>query len=180
MSASGEKRRNKDGGRNDWRTLQGLSHYPITNDGRVLSMWKGSPVELSGGIDKDGYRKYVLIDDNGSRRYVRRCSMVCEAFHGPRPDGAVVRHHDGTRQNDDPRNLSWADQKTNLADRIEHGTAPRGERSVKARITTAQAGEIKRALAEGGNPRDIARRIGCTAGTVFAIRYGLSWRWLSA
>jgi hypothetical protein len=41
--------------------------------------------------------------------------LVCEAFHGPAPDGAnIVLHLDENALNNRPENLRWGTQKENL------------------------------------------------------------------
>lgn len=158
-------------------TLPGLSRYRISSDGDVVSLWGAIPRVLKGGTDKDGYRKFVLIDDEGRRRYVRRAILVCTAFHGPRPLGMTVRHYpDGTPTNDAAANLSWAPHSVNCRDKLEHGTAQRGTRNGNATITEEAARRIK---AMRDMPATaVAAEVGCTKAVVNNIRYGNSWGWL--
>jgi hypothetical protein len=55
------------------RQLPGLSRYLLWSHGEIESVRTGE--YLHGGLDKDGYRKFVLIDDDGRRRYIRRASL---------------------------------------------------------------------------------------------------------
>lgn len=48
--------------------------------------------------------------------------MVCEAFHGLRPEGMEVRHLDGNSQNDAASNLAWGTRSENIRDAVRHGT----------------------------------------------------------
>jgi hypothetical protein len=158
-------------------TLAGFSKYVIRRDGEIVSLWGRNPRVLTGGRDKDGYRKFVLIDDAGERRYMRRAIMVCTAFHGPRPEGMTVRHYpDGTRTNDAATNLSWAPHSVNCQDKLEHGTAQRGTNNGNATITEAAARRIKEMV--GIPAGKVAAEIGCTKHVVNNIRSGSSWRWL--
>lgn len=160
------------------KQLPGLSQYLLRSDGEVLSLWKGSPQVIQGGVDKDGYRKFVLIDDTGSRRYVRRASLICAAYHGPRLKGMEVRHLDGTRDNDAPCNLAWSTHSENCADKLGHGTAQRGEKNGNGKLTEAQAREAKSRLAAGEKASEIAKDYGVKRGTIYNIKYGSAWSWL--
>jgi hypothetical protein len=160
------------------KKLAGLSKYFFRSDGEVISIWKGEPQILKGGIDKDGYRKFVLIDDTGSRRYVRRSSLMCAAYHGPRPTGKEVRHLDGSRDNDAPSNLVWATHAENCADKLGHGTAQRGVRNGNGKLTEEQAREAKSRLATGEHPKEICKDYGVSFGAIYNIKYGRTWVWL--
>lgn len=157
-------------------TLPGFSKYRIREDGEVVTLWPAEPRILKGGTDKDGYRKFVLIDDAGERRYMRRCVMACAAFHGPRPDGMTVRHGDGTRQNDSKANLSWATHSVNCMDKLAHGTAQRGVKNGNAVISEDLARKIKSSL---HIPTcKLTKLFGVQKHIVNNIRNGSSWGWL--
>lgn len=158
-----------------YKTITGLSKYQIREDGEIVSNWS-EPKVLAGGTDKDGYRKFVLIDDLGARRYLRRASLVCTAYHGPRPRGKNVRHLDGSRTNDRPDNLAWGTQAENCADKLLHGTIQRGNNSGTAKITEAQALAVKAMLPK--KTRVISEKLGISKHTINNIRYGNSWSWL--
>lgn len=168
----------KAAGRSDiFRTVSGLSRYVLRNDGEVISLCRRKSKILKGGSDKDGYRKFVLIDDNGKRRHVRRACLICEAFHGPRPKDMNVRHKDGTRQNDSPENLEWATQTKNIADMKIHGTVMIGIKNHRAKLSADQVLEIKRNLEI--SCADFSRKFGVSVPTISAIRTGKTWNWLN-
>lgn len=156
--------------------LPGLSKYQIRADGEVVSLWSKEPKILRGGDDKDGYRKFVLIGDDGKRRYVRRASLVCTAFHGPRPDGMLVRHRDGSRQNDSKENLSWATQSENCQDKLEHGTAQRGTKNGNCITSEEMARAVKGMLHLPTSK--IVKLLPVSKFVVNNIRSGTSWTWL--
>ena len=160
------------------KKLPGLSKYLIRSDGEIVSTWGKESRVLSGGLDKDGYRKFVLIDDMGARRYVRRASLVCAAFHGPRHKGKEVRHLDGTRINDVPANLAWGTHKENCADKIGHMTRQRGVASGNCTISEAQALQIKDMISKGIVVAEIAKEIGVRKTLINNIKYGNTWAWL--
>ena len=160
------------------KQLPGLSRYAFRSDGEVISHWGKEPKTLAGGQDKDGYRKFVLIDDMGARRYVRRASLICAAFHGPRPKGKEVRHIDGSKTNDAPSNLSWATHAENCADKAMHGTSQRGAVNGNAKLTQDQAKAAKSRIARGDSCAEIAKGFGVSKSTIFNIKYGKTWAWL--
>ena len=160
------------------KQLPGLSKYGIRADGEIESYWATNPKVLAGGVDKDGYRKFVLIDDLGARRYVRRSSLVCTAFHGPRQKGLEVRHLDGTRDNDSAGNLAWSTHRENIADKEAHGTAQKGESAGNVKITERQAARAKKLWAVGATVTEVMRDTGITRHIAYNIKYGNSWAWL--
>lgn len=62
---------------------------------------------------------YIFILING--KDVKRATMVCLAFHGPKPpDKDVCAHWDDIKHNDKPSNLRWATRKENAEDRVRN------------------------------------------------------------
>lgn len=109
---------------------------------------------------------------------MRRASLICAAYHGPRPKGKEVRHLDGTRQNDAPYNLAWSTHAENCADKISHGTAQRGEKNGNGKLTEAQARQAKSRLASGEAAPEIAKDYGVKRATIYNIKYGKAWSWI--
>lgn len=155
------------------KTLPGLSSYLFREDGEVIGLRSGAP--LAGGTDKDGYRKFVLIDDSGERRHLRRASLICTAYHGDRPGGMVVRHLDGSRTNDSAINLAWATQADNIADKVVHGTRQIGPLNNRTKLTLDQVAYI-RAHPEK-TYRGLAQELGVTTGAISGVRGGKTWAW---
>lgn len=161
-----------DGG-HDLRELPGFSRYRFRADGEVIGLRKVSPARiLLGGSDKDGYRRFILMDDGGARRSVRRAVLICTAFHGGRPSGLQVRHLDGVNDNDHHENLCWGTAKENAADRNRHGTSCHGESNPQAKLTQRQADGVRASLESNGA---LANRFNVTKGTISHIRNGRSW-----
>jgi hypothetical protein len=106
-------------------------------------------------------------------------TAVCIAFHGPRPDGLIVRHLDGNLLNNQAHNLRWGTQEENEADKILHGTAPRGENHGAVKLTEKQVKEIRSAPDRWGINQELASRYGVARSTISNIRTGRNWRHLS-
>jgi len=133
----------------EWRPITGFP-YEAGSEGRVRRTAGGSNNAkpgrvLKGYINADGYTR-VRLSRLGEvyDRTVHR--LVCEAFHGP-SELPEVRHLDGNPANNQPSNLAWGTQAQNAADRDSHGRTRRGETSGRAKLTDAQAVEIREAHA---------------------------------
>lgn len=106
--------------------------YEISDQGRLRSLTR--KVATKGGkfrtvksqlirprINRGGYEQVTL----SFRR--KPCTvlihrLVCEAFHGPAPEGKpLVLHWDGDRLNNRVGNLRWGDNADNMADLKRHG-----------------------------------------------------------
>lgn len=146
-----------------WLSL-GLAHE-ISSMGRIRTITNWRPIV--GSKDRDGY---VVVCVCGEKR--RRSNLVAEAFIGPRPDGLIVCHNDGSRDNDAADNLRYATQADNCADKRAHGTHQKGSRHPRASITEEIAASIKRAR---GHARTVAEDHGTTVHVVNDIRRGRTW-----
>ena len=68
----------------------------------------------SGGVAGLKERRYI-VGSMKSKRTLKVAQMVCEAFHGPMPEGKpYVLHRDEDARNNRPDNLYWGTQKENL------------------------------------------------------------------
>lgn len=122
-----------------------------------------------------GYLKIkVSVNNIQWDEYIHR--MVCAAYHGPCPDGMESRHLDGTRNNNRPENLQWADKKTNEADKLTHGTLVRGERNGVSVMTEALVIEARRRAANGERIDRIAESMGINRMTVGGAISGKRWK----
>lgn len=106
-------------------------------------------------------------------------TAVCVAFHGPRPAGQVVRHLDGNPANNQAHNLSWGTQEENEADKVLHGTAPRGENHGGCKLTEEQVRDILAAPQRRGIVRELSELHEISASMVSNIRTGRNWRHLA-
>lgn len=106
--------------------------YEVSSAGRVRSVDRISPFsdgraaryegqELKLHTDACGYPEAVLSKYSKGKT-VGVHILVCEAFHGPRPDGLVVRHLNGIPADNRPGNLAWGTRAENMQDKKRHGT----------------------------------------------------------
>lgn len=175
MSAGGSSDKPKCGGLSakQWRTLDWLPGYEISEDGEI---WNGSRI-LPGCVDGQGYRIHKLTTAEKGKYPYKAHRLVCEAFHGPAPEGKpCVAHGDGVRTNNHYTNLRWASHQENVRDRIAHQTDVSGERNPRAILTWEQVCEIReRFTGLRGEKSKLAREYGISIGAMQSILSGRNW-----
>ncbi len=121
----------------------------------------------------EGYPFVAIIEDK-RRRTMPVHRLVCEAFHGLRPFGrAVVRHLDGSRNNNMPYNLSWGSQSQNEADKRRHGRVSEGEGHGQAKLSKEGVRIIRASIPFGlWNTADAAKVFGVHPSTIRRIATG--------
>lgn len=157
--------------------MSDVERQPWPHDSRFLAGDDGTIVGPYGRIlrpqlDSNGYLS-IAVPAPGrgqARRGVH--VVVCEAFHGPRPDGMEVAHENGVKADCRPANLRWATHADNLADRERHGTLPRGVGHVNAKLTEDDVRAIR---AASGSQRSIAARFGISQMNVSFIVRRETW-----
>jgi hypothetical protein len=163
----------------EWRAIPGFQGYEASDLGRVRSLerkisdiYKGKArIRLFKGKilrpapDKRGY---LLVSHLEKRVH----TLVMLAFHGPPPEGMEVCHLSADRKDNRLCNLRYDNHKSNLADRLIHGTFLVGERHGSAKLTTREVQEIQNAI---GTQHEIATRYGVSQSHVSTIRSGKSW-----
>ena len=159
-----------------WKAIPSLPGYLACDDGRVMvaphlgEMPHGGPRHYGGqptyGVLSEGRYGFYY---NGKNYRVAR--LICEAFNGTPPEGAVCMHLDENPLNNRADNLQWGTQKENLAapgfvDYMKR----RGK--VAAKINEEQARHIKYGH---GTCRAMADKYGLSPATISNIRAGRSW-----
>jgi hypothetical protein len=114
-----------------------------------------------------------MLTDNDGRHacaYVHR--LVCEAFHGPAPDGCEVAHGDNDRANPSADNLRWATRRENVWDKDTHGTMLRGEAVGTAKLTEDEVIAIR---TDGRTTAEVAADFGISGSWVGTIKRRKAW-----
>lgn len=104
----------------EWKDIPDWPGYQLSSLGQVRSsrpVGQGNAKNptshkkwrvINGSVDKDGYRKFIATrDQHPTRANIRISATVATLFHGPRPEGYVVSHLNGNRQDDRACNLIW-------------------------------------------------------------------------
>jgi hypothetical protein len=168
------------------RTIPGLDQakYSAGSDGHIYcfsrsnpNRSKPSPFQLAESIGSSGY-PFVAIIESGRRRSKAVHSLICTAFHGPRPSSRhETRHLDGSRDNNTPPNLAWGTPAENEADKRRHGTAAIGERHGVSKLNDEAVRILRVAIPAGlWNPVDAAQVFGCDPSVIRAAVARKSWR----
>lgn len=138
----------------EWRAVPGFEgKYEVSDLGRVRSLDRiidspgsprGYPRPIKGRLLKpqDHSGGYLQITLCGELHIVSW--VVLSAFVGPRPSGLEACHNDGDKKNNTRSNLRWDTPVRNAADKVEHGTAPRGEQNGCAKLTVEDVLAIRK------------------------------------
>jgi hypothetical protein len=124
----------------EWKKVPSVPGYWVSNEGQVKR--DGASQLRKPYVDKRGYY-FVGMKIDGKQCCRSVHSLVAEAFHGPRPDGADTRHLDGDPGNNRPENLLYGTALENAADREAHGRTRRGERNGNAKLSDDDAYSLK-------------------------------------
>lgn len=121
-----------------WKDIPGWEGlYQASSLGRIKSLERRQPHRggcapariqvrkariLRPGRHPKGYLIVALCATHIGRppKTYRAHRLICEAFHGPCPEGHECAHNDGTRDNNAAANLRWATHAENIADKAIH------------------------------------------------------------
>lgn len=113
--------------------------YYITKTGKIYSIKVlgkhgetdlTNPHLLSYSKDKDGYYR-VTLSNNGKLQYERVHKIVVEQFIGDIPNGYVINHLDGNKQNNNVENLEITTVKKNTQHAHKFGLV---KRDIKVKV----------------------------------------------
>lgn len=149
-----------------WLPIVGFEgFYEVSDHGRVRSVdrvlmcvnrWgQIAPRKYTGKIIAPGrVRAYlqVHLQRKGNEAVQTVHRAVLTAFQGPCPPGMQGAHIDGNPENNHISNLAWKTPHENYLDKEKHGTVFRGDKNPTAKLSEAQAQEI-RELVKTGMPQ---------------------------
>lgn len=106
----------------DWEDF-----YEVSSDGRVRSIDRPGVVgrELRPSTSCTGGYEQVNLSANGEKKCARVHVLVAAAFIGPRPEGFVTRHLDGSCRNNRADNLAYGTKAENFWDIATHNPESR-------------------------------------------------------
>lgn len=136
-------------------------------DGDACWTWTGAVLPFGHG--------YFAWRRHGPKRNVYAHRVMWILAHGEIPAGLDVLHRCDVPACVNPAHLFIGTRADNNRDMREKRRHRFGSRHWNARLTEADAGEVKRLLRSGHTQLDIARRFGVSRGTVLAIHRGTTW-----
>jgi len=167
----------------EWRILDWLPDYEISENGVVRRATDSADPRYSAGYVVKGfmagscksYRYYKLSLRAGPQIKIGAHRLVCEAWHGPPPEGHEAAHSDGNSLNNNQDNLRWATPAQNGEDTRQHGTQ-KGERNPGAVLTADIVRQIRVAYANKlGSQSALGQQFGISRSQCGAICRGEAW-----
>lgn len=164
----------------DARPVPDMPGYFVDPRGAVYSTrTRGFALCRLNGVVMHGGHVGVAVYRPGWSRTGRRVGvhrMVLAAFVGPPPTpGHCCRHLNGVPDDNRVENLAWGTHAENAADKIAHGTAPRGERHPCAKLTEGEVVRLRERVAAGETLSAMAAYYGIDWKSVHSIAYGKNW-----
>lgn len=143
-------------------------------------LWKGRKKKISLTGTKAGWRgqKYdnryrsTNITHEGKSLRVKMAQLVADTFLPPRPMGYVLRHGPNGQFDDSVANLSYGTKKQDRADTRRDGTANRGAKNGRSKLTDSKALAIR---ASSETQRCLAKKYGVSRSTISYIKRKKSW-----
>ena len=142
--------------------------------------------------DKDGYGKFQITTHARPKQiHVRAHRLAYEMMYGAVPAHLVVMHKCDVPQCVRPSHLRLGTQKENRDDCGRKGrnatgayagartcpeARPRGERHYKATVSAKQVRRMRTLHKRGARIATVAREIGCSYATAWAVVAGKSWK----
>ena len=158
--------------RENWKPIPGCPGYEVSDQGQVKSLKRKTPRILKPG-HVNGYQ-FVDLSINGKSNVIRVAYLVLLAFVGPRPDGLVVCHENGIKDDDRLENLRYDTQKANMKDAIKNndGVVPQSSLT-KEQVLQAQK------LLEQKTISEVAQELGKNRGIIASISAGRAYKHLT-
>lgn len=160
-----------------WRRVRGWP-YAVSNTGRIvrLSAAQGTKagIVVKPKLTSGGYAR-VCLQRKGERWYPRVHRLVAQAFIGP-SRGRQINHKNGNKLDNTVENLEWVTPAENMQHASEHGMRPHGEKHQFAKLSDDQVREMKKRLAAGEAPINLAHEYDIDASVVRRIKRGEAWK----
>lgn len=153
-----------------WRPLEEYSPsgYEVSDHGRI----RRNGVLRKLQTDRYGYKR-ISLRKGTKQKLPTVHSLVAAAFIGPRPKGLEIAHLDENKTNNHFKNLEYVTGSQNRQHSVASGRIAHGARHGRAKLTEAQADQIRRSAEK---TKVLAERYGVNRTTIQRIRSGELWR----
>lgn len=124
--------------------------------------------------------RYYRVRENG--KDIKVHTLVCTAFHGPRPPGNECRHLNDVKTDNRAENLCWGTMAENQRDAVINGVnrSLPGEKHGMAKLTDDAVRTIRRIYAGGGiSQQKLADIYGITQRQISNIVRHETWKHLT-
>lgn len=105
-----------------WKPVLNNPHLEISNMGRLKRLkGRNQGIQSHFALDKDGYCKVNILNENGNWTQTSIHRLVAMAFL-PNPENKPqVNHKDSNRQNNTVENLEWVTSRENVLHSFKEG-----------------------------------------------------------
>lgn len=141
---------------------------------KVVDRPEGGCWRWGGSFFPNGYGQFYAKVD-GKRTSLGAHRVSYEAFHGPIPEGLVVRHKCDNPGCVAPHHLELGTHQDNHNDKVERGRQARGEGHGLSRLTAKAVRAIDQLLGQGDTNVKLAAQFGVCPATIGHIRRGRVW-----
>lgn len=155
----------------EWRPIPDSRGYEVSDLGRVR---RGDRI-LRGCTYSTGYVMHVIYLNDGSKWRVAEHVLVCELFHGSRPEGFECCHINGAKTDNRAANLRWGSRVDNMRDQFLHGTRVRGDTHPRAKLSYEKADEIRLRRASGESLMSLSRNYAVNKKAILNLLAGKTW-----
>lgn len=153
----------------------------VTRRGEIINNnWRGKGISKVARqtLQKTGYL-YVSLPGKVTAHVSR---VVAIAFHGVPVGYCEASHKNGIHTDNRPKNLVWLTPKENTKNSFDAGfnkpLSRVGVNNGRALLNEKQVKHVRRLIKKGVEPKEIARRMGCSRRAIYSIKNGSTWRHL--
>lgn len=172
-----------------WKAVPGYEGaYEVSDQGRVRSLDRSVLVNSGKGPNRSYWKQLsgqIIAPQKHTQGYLQVALsghiflvqwLVAATFIGSRPDGCLILHNDGDKQNNRLNNLRYDTPVENCIDMVAHGTTQFGELNPRAKLRHRDIHAIRRQAKAGVHQRDIADMHGISQTQVSRIVNNFRWR----
>jgi hypothetical protein len=168
-----------------WKSIEGCPFYEVSSEGnvRVRPRFSKNGRKLQGRYipirkNAGGYLVFS-VSVGGVAKTLYLHHVMLEVFVGPRPEGLLVCHNNGIRDDCRLDNLRYDTPKGNADDTLRHGTRSMGESHPSTRLSDKNCISALNLLREGWSKRRVARYFGVAHTAIVNLSRGKSRKYLT-